>query len=88
MSALEPKLTPHDLKVLRLVPEHGPQYVWPRKDHITVWQIAEAIDTDDVKEVRRVLGGLEHLGYVWKGESRSKRRQVYWRTRKGDEAVA
>jgi hypothetical protein len=88
VSALEPQLTRYDLKVLRLVPEHGPEPVFPRTEHVTVWQLAEALDTDDVQELRRILGSLEQLGYVWKGDSRSKRRPVYWRTPKGDEAAA
>jgi hypothetical protein len=54
---------------------------------VTLWQIAEALDTVDLDDVCLTLNGLERFGYVWSAPSESRSRRVYWRTPKGDEAV-
>lgn len=88
-TALEPKLTKHDLRVLTAVSPCG-EDEWRRREvdeSVTVWQIGEALNVLDLFYLNRTLSGLEHLGYVDCAESSSRRRAVYWRTKKGDEAV-
>jgi hypothetical protein len=88
--ALEPKLTKADRRILAAIPEGGDdEYRFREIDEaVTVWQIAEAIDSIDLVDLRRTLSGLDHLGYIRSSTSKSRKREVHWRTRKGDGAVA
>jgi len=91
--ALEPELDKESLKVLRAVPEYGEGRgnPWRRRDvseAASLWQIAETVDSTDLNDVRLTLNGLMHLEYVTRAESQSRKRQVWWRLPKGDEAAA
>lgn len=85
MCTLEPKLTRHDVAVLRAVPpfyDDGPSDV-----AVSAWQIAEALNTTNMDDVLMTLGGFEQLDYVRGVVSRRRKRYVYLRTKKGDEAA-
>lgn len=86
---LEPRLTKADLRVLAAIPQCGPDE-WRRglSETVTLWQIAEALDTTELNGVRLTLHGLDHLGFVHSAVSRSRKRLVWWRTPKGDGAVS
>lgn len=89
-AVLEPNLSREDLRVLRVVPECGPSE-WVFRDTgmaASVWEIAEWLDTWDLSALRLTLNGLAHLEYVRSTESRSRKRRVWWRSAKGDTAVA
>lgn len=91
---LEPGLSKFDREVLALVPAcRGREYPLSRTpfDTATLWQIAEGLDSTDLTGPAGVLAelnGLEQLGYVRSAASASRRRTVYWRTPKGDDAIA
>lgn len=89
VKTLEPGLTKTDKRVLAAIPASydGPSPI-PVEHSATIWQIAEALDTDDLQDVRRTLRGLEHLGYVFNARSASRKRMVWFRLDKGDEAIA
>lgn len=90
MTVLEPKLTAYDLRVLRVVPEGGEDWLLLKRkveDAATVWEIAERLDTLDLHDLLVSLRGFKHLDYVFAATSKSRRRTVYWRTAKGDAAV-
>ena len=77
--ALEPKLTAYDLKVLRSIPDG---------EFVTIWDLGEAHEVVlDLNTLLPELNGLERFGYVGKSFSRRRGRSVYWRTRKGHEAI-
>lgn len=80
MSALEPKPTKQDLRVLKAVPrEPG--------EELTIWQIGEVLETTELDDLERTLNGFQHLGYVGDALDHTRRRIVWWRTAKGDAAV-
>ncbi|MGH2878931.1 MAG: hypothetical protein ACRDK4_04900 [Solirubrobacteraceae bacterium] len=86
---LEPTLDRESLRVLRAIPECG-RDEWARRrldEAATVWQIAEALNSADLKDVQLTLNGLEHLRYAVSSSSASRKRMVWWRTPKGDRAV-
>lgn len=90
--ALEPTLNANDRRVLALLPSERDEPMTveriraEREVALTVWQIGEALDTLDLSFLRVQLRGLQHLGYVH--ESTRAKHDVYWRTPKGDEAIA
>jgi hypothetical protein len=88
--ALEPVLDRESLRVLRAIPECGENQFRSRTifEAVTLWQVAETIDSTDLRDVQLTLNGLVHLGYTDHTVSKIRKRQVYWRTRKGDDAVA
>jgi hypothetical protein len=89
VESLEPGLTKADKRVLALVSKCG-AHEWDRREigqAVSLWQIAEALNTCDLPDLRLTLSGLEHLGYVRSSHSVSRNRVVWWRSRKGDEAV-
>jgi hypothetical protein len=90
VETLEPGLTKADKRVLAAVSPCGDDEWRFRElgEAVTVWQIAEALNTIDIQDVVLTLRGLAHLGYVCWLPSESRKRDVYWRTLKGDEAVA
>jgi hypothetical protein len=75
--------------MLRVIPACGPDEFRKRgiSEAVTLWQVAEALDTVDLDGVRLTLAGLQHLGYVLSAPSKSRKRMVFWRTPKGDGAV-
>ena len=90
MNVLEPALTEEDLRVLAAVSPCGGDE-WRRRgvdEAISVWQVAEELEAMDLSDVNRTLGGLMNLGYVWCALSEIRKRTVWWRTLKGDRAVA
>lgn len=89
MSALEPKLTVYDRRVLLAVPEGGDVEKRLREGgpSRTAWQIAEALETFDVDDVASMLRSLEHFRYVASTFSRGRGRTVWWRTQRGDEVL-
>jgi hypothetical protein len=82
---LEPGLTKADKRVLAAVPS-GDRDLRPRNEQggtVTAWQIGEALNDLDVRDIWLTLRGLAQLGYAFDcGGSH------WWRTRKGDEAIA
>jgi hypothetical protein len=88
--ALEPKLTKADKLVLVHIPECGEhEYRLRELDEArSIWQIAEWLNTIELLDLQRTLSGLEHLDYICSSQSRSRKRAVYWRTPKGDQAVS
>lgn len=89
MSALEPKPTKQDLRVLKAVPACGGDRWRRREVHetATVWQIAEALDMTDLQDLQLTLNGFFNFGYIDWAKSKSRNRRVWWRTPKGDAAV-
>jgi hypothetical protein len=89
VSALEPKLTAFDRRVLAVVSPHGEDKRRERKvgEAVSIWEIAEALDTLDLHELQCILNGFCHLGYAQSSMSVSRKRIVWWRTRRGDEAL-
>lgn len=87
---LEPGLTKEDKRVLAAIPECGNDSWRRREAHeaVTIWQIAEILNTEDLADLRRTLRGLAHLEYVFSADSKARKRRVYWRTRKGDEVLS
>lgn len=84
---LEPRLTKMDRRVLSTIPACGRGDEYRKRgisETVTLWQIAEALDTFELDSVRLTVSGLLHLGYIWSGPSMSRSRTVYWRTPKGD----
>jgi len=68
--ALAPKLTAWDRKVLAAL---------DLAERRSPWQIAEAVDEEDVAYVRSTLNGLEDRRLAWKSPMRG-----WLRTRTGD----
>jgi hypothetical protein len=90
--ALEPTLTKHDLRVLSALPPCVEEELTPerakaeREAALTPWQLGEVLGELDVASLRLQLRGLNQLDYVWCSER--DRREIFWRTRKGNRAVA
>lgn len=84
---LIPPLTASDRRVLACLPRAGFADVRARTDLMTVWQVAEELDTRDVDDVRLTLRALEHQFYAASARSKSRKRRVWWRTAQGDEAL-
>lgn len=81
---LEPKLDRESLRVLRAIPASGGEDMAAyRKSMPSIWQIAEALDTTDLNDLKLTLNGLAHLGYV----SNARGYRIWWRTQKGDDAL-
>jgi hypothetical protein len=89
MEALTPSLTEYDKRVLAAVPACGEKEWFGREgtELSSVWEMAEAMDDLDVKGLWVELLALEHVGYVTQARSKSRGRVVWWRTRRGDEAL-
>ena len=90
-TALEPKLDPISLEVLRAIPACGTGAEFRRRavdEAWTLWQIGEEIRSSDLADVLLTLNGLVHLNYACQTRSVSRQRTVYWRTVRGDEAVS
>jgi len=88
--ALEPTLDEASLAVLLAVPECGEGNPWRRREThevASLWQVAEAVDSTDLADVKLTLNGLMHLEYIVRSESRSRKRDVWWRLPKGDKAA-
>lgn len=88
---LEPGLTKADQRVLAAVPACGSGDEYRKRgtgETVTMWQVAEALDTIEIHDLVLTLNGLEHLGYVRKALSKSRKQRVFWRTPKGDKGVA
>ena len=80
MSALTPTLTAGDRRVLWALPVASFRDAGTRTDLLTVWQVAEFLDTRDVNDVLLTLNGLQHVGLAASAMSRSRKRRVWWRT--------
>jgi hypothetical protein len=78
VSALEPKLTVYDRRVLMAVLDGDG--IRPR----TIWEIAEALNTVELTGLGHVLRGLEHFGYVVCVRNAKRARMVWRRTQRGD----
>jgi hypothetical protein len=90
---LEPALTSYDRRVLTAVPASGDDREWVTRvrqvdETATVWEIGQALNMLDLSEVTTILWSLQYLGYVRSAPSKSRKREVWWRTFKGDEALA
>lgn len=89
MSVLEPNLTELDLSVLAAVP--SPRHEDGSYDPgvgATIWQIGEAVGITDLDgDLAPLLRGLRHLGYIQRSIPPHPRHVVWWRERRGDEAV-
>ena len=79
---LEPGLTKDDKRVLTAIPP-------PAGARTSIWLIAESLrlEPSDLQSLMLTVNGLHQLGYIDTLKPWTKNR-VYWRTRKGDEAVA
>ena len=88
-TALEPKLDPISLEVLRAIPACGKDEWRERGIHetLTLWQIGEAVRSTDLADVLLTLNGLVHLDYAFQSRSAIRMMTVYFRTQKGDGAV-
>lgn len=82
--ALEPVLTRADLRVLAKLPPSRSAST----QAATLWEVGEALEVVDLHSVQLTLNGLHDLGYAVRASSRRRLRTVWWRTAKGDAAVA
>lgn len=82
--ALEPVLTRHDLQVLAKISRSQSAST----EAVTLWQVGEALEVTDLHELQLTFNGLHDLGYTARATSRRRLRTVWWRTAKGDAAVA
>lgn len=87
--ALAPRLTTSDRRVLDALPSADFNDVVGknRQDLLTVWQVAEQLDTMNLQDVLFTLRALEHLRLAASLPSRSRKRLVWWRLPAGDKTL-
>jgi hypothetical protein len=84
---LEPTLTAYDKKVLKALPDPDSDGAC-KGDGLDIWDVGRELNETDLKELLRILNGLEHFGLAFSFGGRTGSRADRWeRTAKSNAAL-